>query len=46
MAQGIGNMLIPLFGGVPATAAIARTSVAIKAGGKQDWSVSSIQLLF
>ena len=34
MAQGIGNMLIPLFVGVPATAAIARTSVAIKAGGK------------
>lgn len=34
MAQGIGNMLIPLFGGVPATAAIARTSVAIKAGGQ------------
>lgn len=34
LAQGIGNMLIPLFGGVPATAAIARTSVAIKAGGQ------------
>ncbi len=34
VAQGIGNMLIPLFGGVPATAAIARTSVAIKSGGK------------
>ena len=33
VAQGIGNMIIPLFGGVPATAAIARTSVAIKAGG-------------
>ncbi len=32
IAQGIGNMLIPLFGGVPATAAIARTSVAIKSG--------------
>lgn len=32
VAQGIGNMIIPLFGGVPATAAIARTSVAIKAG--------------
>lgn len=32
VAQGIGNMVIPLFGGVPATAAIARTSVAIKAG--------------
>ena len=32
MAQGIGNLLMPLVGGVPATAAIARTSVAIKAG--------------
>lgn len=32
VAQGFGNMVIPLFGGVPATAAIARTSVAIKAG--------------
>ena len=34
MAQGIGNILMPLIGGVPATAAIARTSVAIKAGQK------------
>ena len=34
MAQGVGNMIIPFFGGVPATAAIARTSVAIKAGGQ------------
>ncbi|NBK97524.1 MAG: SulP family inorganic anion transporter [Erysipelotrichia bacterium] len=33
-AQGLGNILIPLVGGVPATAAIARTSVAIKAGGR------------
>lgn len=32
IAQGVGNVLIPFFGGVPATAAIARTSVAIKAG--------------
>ena len=32
IAQGIGNIIIPIFGGVPATAAIARTSVAIKAG--------------
>ena len=32
IAQGIGNLVIPLFGGVPATAAIARTSVVIKAG--------------
>jgi SulP family sulfate permease len=33
IGQGIGNMLIPFFGGVPATAAIARTSVGIKSGG-------------
>lgn len=33
IAQGVGNIIIPFFGGVPATAAIARTSVAIKSGG-------------
>jgi sulfate permease, SulP family len=34
VAQGIGNLLIPFFGGIPATAAIARTSVAIKSGNQ------------
>ncbi|HPP61861.1 MAG TPA: SulP family inorganic anion transporter [Anaerolineales bacterium] len=34
VAQGIGNMIIPFFGGVPATAAIARSSVGIKSGGQ------------
>lgn len=34
IAQGVGNFIIPFFGGVPATAAIARTSVAIKSGAK------------
>lgn len=34
VAQGIGNLLIPFFGGVPATAAIARASVGIKSGGQ------------
>lgn len=34
IAQGIGNMVLPFFGGIPATAAIARTSVAIKSGAK------------
>lgn len=34
VAQGIGNMLIPFFGGIPATAAIARTSVALKSGAR------------
>jgi sulfate permease, SulP family len=33
VGQGIGNIVIPFFGGVPATAAIARISVAVKAGG-------------
>jgi sulfate permease, SulP family len=33
IGQGIGNMVIPFFGGVPATAAIARTSVGVKSGG-------------
>ncbi len=34
VAQGIGNMVVPFFGGVPSTAAIARTSVAINSGGR------------
>ncbi|HXF64730.1 MAG TPA: SulP family inorganic anion transporter [Caldilineaceae bacterium] len=34
VAQGVGNILIPFFGGVPATAAIARSSVGIKSGGQ------------
>jgi SulP family sulfate permease len=32
VAQGIGNIVLPFFGGVPASAAIARTSVAVKSG--------------
>lgn len=34
VGQGFGNLLIPFFGGVPATAAIARSSVGITSGGK------------
>ena len=34
VAQGIGNLVLPFFGGIPATAAIARTSVAIKSGAQ------------
>ena len=34
LAQGVGNIVLPFFGGIPATAAIARTSVAIKSGGR------------
>ncbi len=34
VAQGIGNIIIPFFGGIPSTAAIARTSVALKSGAR------------
>jgi SulP family sulfate permease len=34
VAQGVGNIILPFFGGIPATAAIARTSVAIKSGAQ------------
>ena len=34
MAQGIANFLTPLFGGIPATGAIARTAANIRSGGK------------
>lgn len=30
--QGVANMVVPLFGGIPATAAIARTAVNVRAG--------------
>lgn len=32
IAQGVGNIVIPFMGGVPVTAAVARTSVGIKSG--------------
>jgi SulP family sulfate permease len=34
IAQGVGNIVIPFFGGIPAAAVIARTSVAIRSGGR------------
>ena len=33
-AQGIANVLSPLFGGLPATGAIARTATNVRSGGK------------
>jgi SulP family sulfate permease len=32
--QGLANVVVPLFGGVPATAAIARTAVNVRAGAR------------
>ncbi len=34
MAQGIGNVVGPFFGGIPATGAIARTATNIRYGGR------------
>ncbi len=48
VAQGIGNILSPIFGGIPATGAIARTATNIRNGGKTPVSamIHSITLLF
>ena len=34
IAQGAANIVVPLFGGIPATGAIARTATNIKSGGR------------
>src|SRR5690625_1522109 len=34
MVQGLANILVPFFGGIPATGAIARTATNVKNGGK------------
>ncbi len=34
VAQGIANIVSPLFGGIPATGAIARTATNVKSGGR------------
>jgi len=38
IGQGLGNIAAPLFGGIPATAAIARTAANIRAGGTSPLS--------
>lgn len=47
VAQGAGNILSGLFGGIPATGAIARTAANVKSGGKSPISgmVHAIMLL-
>src|SRR5207247_11369201 len=34
VAQGVANIAAPLFGGIPATGAIARTATNVKNGGR------------
>jgi len=47
VAQGIANMVSPLFGGIPATGAIARTATNIRAGARSPISgiIHAITLL-
>ena len=47
VAQGVANILSPLFGGLPATGAIARTATNIRAGAKSPVAgmVHSLTLL-
>ena len=47
VAQGVANVVTPLFGGIPATGAIARTATNIKSGGRTPVAgiVHSITLL-
>lgn len=34
MGQGLGNMVVPFFGGITATAAIARTATSVRSGAR------------
>jgi SulP family sulfate permease len=34
VAQGLGNVIAPLFGGIPATGALARTAASVRAGAR------------
>ncbi len=47
VAQGVANVVTPLFGGIPATGAIARTATNIKSGGRTPVAgvIHSITLL-
>lgn len=38
MAQGIANMIVPFFGGIPATGAIARTATNVRSGASSPIS--------
>ncbi len=47
VAQGVANIVAPLFGGIPATGAIARTATNIKNGGRTPFAgiIHAITLL-
>jgi len=41
LAQGVGNLLTPSFGGIAATRAIARTVTNVRAGGRSPFAAAS-----
>lgn len=43
--QGLANLAVPLFGGVPATAAIARTAVNVRSGARSRLAALSHALI-
>ena len=43
--QGVANIVVPLFGGIPATAAIARTAVNVRAGAGSRLAAASHALI-
>ena len=45
IGQGLGNIVVPFFGGIPATAAMARTAANIRAGGSSPLA-SIVHALF
>jgi SulP family sulfate permease len=45
IGQGIGNIVVPFFGGIPATAALARTAANVRAGGSIPLA-SAVHALF
>lgn len=38
IAQGVANIVVPIFGGIPATGAIARTATNVKNGGQTPFA--------
>lgn len=40
IGQGIANLVVPFFGGIPATAALARTAVNVRAGAQSRWAAA------
>jgi SulP family sulfate permease len=45
LAQGVGNLIVPFFGGIPATGAIARTATNIRFGGRSPLSAMTHALV-